>query len=83
MPQIVFNGDRVTDVQIGFDDMISFSFGDFLGLETDASGRGKKIVATNSSTSDSGLYANSNGNDSAMHGLDYRAGSTDDFLMVA
>jgi serralysin len=77
------NGDRVTDVQIGFDDMISFSFGDFLGLETDASGRGKKIVATNSSTSDSGLYANSNGNDSAMHGLDYRAGSTDDFLMVA
>ena len=77
------NGDRITDVQIAFDDLVSLTFGDFLGLETDASGRGKKIVTTNSSTSDSGLYANSNGNDSAMHGPDYRAGSTDDFLMVA
>ena len=46
------NGDRLADLQIELGSNVSLGFGDFLGLETDASGRGSKKVALTSSSAD-------------------------------
>ncbi len=48
------NGDRLTDFQIELGDAVALSFGDFLGLEIDASGRSKKTVSTSVATSSDG-----------------------------
>jgi Ca2+-binding RTX toxin-like protein len=47
------NGDRLADLQIELGGNVSLGFADFLGLETDASGRGgKKIVVTSAASDD-------------------------------
>ena len=45
------NGDRISDFQIELAGGTSLGFNDFLGLEIDAGGRSKKIMAASSTTS--------------------------------
>jgi len=51
------NGDRLADMQIELDNGVALGFGDFLGLETDASGRGKKVAVTSSASDDRSYHA--------------------------
>ena len=74
------NGDRLADLQIGLDNGVSLVFGDFLGLETDASGRGKKIV-TSSASSDHSYNAQQDGH--AMPANDTYLSSADSLLIYA
>ncbi len=52
------DGDSLTDFQIELGSGVALAFADFLGLETDASGRGKKT--TTMSTASSERYADNN-----------------------
>lgn len=49
------NGDRLADFQVGLDDSVTLTIGDFMGVEMDASGRagggGKKVTAFASTSS--------------------------------
>lgn len=38
--EVDVNGDRIADLQIELDDFVALSFSDFVGIETDATGRG-------------------------------------------
>jgi Ca2+-binding RTX toxin-like protein len=46
------NGDRLADFQVELDQGVALTYGDFLGLETDASARGKKVVLASSTYDD-------------------------------
>ena len=50
------NGDRITDLQIELGGSVSLVISDFLGLEIDASGRGKKTVSTSAATSEQSSF---------------------------
>ena len=75
------NGDRLSDVQIQLDHNVSLAFGDFLGLETDASGRAKKIAMT-SSASSSDTYTPSHHDGHAM-AMDSHLSPSDSLLIYA
>ena len=77
------NGDRLTDFQIELGDAVALTFADFLGVETDASGRAKKTVSTTVATSNepgasSGQYA-----EPSMTANDTWLPSTDGLLIYA
>ena len=75
------NGDRLADLQIEFDNGVALGFGDFLGLETDASGRGKKVALTSSASNDHSSTAQHD--DYAMPANDSFVSSTDSMLIYA
>ncbi len=77
------NGDRISDMQIELDGSVSLAFGDFLGLETDASGRGKKIMVTSASTADSDGSSGSGAYAHMTHGYEPWAVSADSLMIQA
>lgn len=78
------NGDRLADFQVELDDFVALSFGDFRGLETDASGRGagggKKSVSL--ATSEDGRVDKWHGSDPMMSGSDMWATSSDSLFLA-
>jgi Ca2+-binding RTX toxin-like protein len=75
------NGDRLADFQVELDQGVALTYGDFLGLETDASARGKKVVLASSTYDD---HHNASPNDgSTMHFGDPGVMSADHLFIYA
>ena len=77
------NGDRLTDFQVELGDAVALSFADFLGVETNASGRGQKTVSTSVATSSSASTAGSDYADPSMTTNDMWLPVTDGLMIYA
>ena len=79
------NGDRISDLQIELDNGVALAFGDFLGIQTDASGRGgnKKVTLIGSSANDQVDTGHGQGHDGSTMFADQWIAHNDHMLIYA